>query len=44
MKRYAREEFEQHRGVEDLRKIRYLLSIGKTEYERLGKEVSGMGH
>ncbi|KAF6226860.1 hypothetical protein HO133_008301 [Letharia lupina] len=38
MKKYAREEFEQHRAVEDLRKIRYLLSTGKTEFERLGKQ------
>lgn len=43
MKQYAREEFEQHRAVEDLRKIRYLLSTGRTEFERLGKQVSGMG-
>ena len=43
MKKYAREEFEQHKAVEDLRKIRYLLSTGKTEFERLGKQVSGMG-
>ncbi|KAF6223104.1 hypothetical protein HO173_013317 [Letharia columbiana] len=43
MKRYAREEFEQHKAVEDLRKIRYLLSTGKTEFERLGKQVSNMG-
>lgn len=43
MKKYAREEFEQHRGVEDVRKIRYMLSTGKTEFERLGKQVSGMG-
>ena len=43
MKKYAREEFEQHKAVEDLRKIRYLLSTGKTEFERLRKQVSGMG-
>lgn len=43
MQRYAREEFEQQKTVEDLRKIRYLLSTGKTEFERLGKQVSGMG-
>lgn len=43
MKRYAREEFERHKAIEDLRKIRYLLSTGKTEFERLGKQVSGMG-
>lgn len=43
MKKFAREEFEQHKAVEDLRKIRYLLSTGKTDFERLGKQVSGMG-
>lgn len=43
MKKYAREEFEQHKDVEDSRKIRYLLSTGKTEFERLGKQVRGMG-
>ena len=43
MKRYAREEFERHRDVNDSGKIRYLLSTGKTEFERLGKQVSGMG-
>ncbi|KAL9138158.1 MAG: hypothetical protein Q9175_000629 [Cornicularia normoerica] len=40
MKKYAREEFEQHKAVEDLRKIRYLLSTGKAEFERLGKQSS----
>jgi len=43
MKMYAREEFERQREVVDLRKIRYLLSTGKTEFERLGKQVSRGG-
>ena len=43
MKSYAREEFERHKDVDDSRKIRYLLSTGKTEFERLGKQVSEMG-
>jgi len=43
MKMYAREEFERQREVVDLRKVRYLLSTGKTEFERLGKQVSGGG-
>lgn len=43
MARYTREEFERHRRVEEVRQIRYLLSTGKTEFERLGKQVSGMG-
>ena len=43
MKKYARDEFERHKAVQDLRKIRYLLSTGKTEFERVGKQVSSMG-
>ena len=43
MRRYAREEFERHKAVQDARKIRYLLSTGKSEFERVGKQVSGMG-
>jgi len=41
MRIYAREEFERQKGVEDQRKIRYLLSTGRAEFERLGKQVSG---
>ncbi|KAL2038260.1 hypothetical protein N7G274_008909 [Stereocaulon virgatum] len=40
MQRYAREEFERQKGVEDLRRIRYLLSVGKVEFERLVGGVS----
>ena len=40
MQRYAREEFERQKGVEDLRTIRYLLSVGKVEFERLVGGIS----
>lgn len=35
MREYARAEFERQKEVEDLRKIRYLLSTGKAEFDRL---------
>ena len=34
MKTWAREEFERYRGEKDERKIRYLLDIGKKDFER----------
>ena len=40
MREYARAEFERQKGVEDLRKIRYLLSTGKAEFDRLMGQVS----
>lgn len=40
MKRYAKEEFKRQRDVEDLRIIRYLLSTGKVEFDRLIGQVS----
>ena len=42
MKAYAREEFGRHRDVEDLRKIRYLLSTGKAELDKLRGQIGGM--
>ncbi|KAL8707790.1 MAG: hypothetical protein Q9220_007242 [cf. Caloplaca sp. 1 TL-2023] len=39
MKTFAREEFERHRAVTDETKIRYLLSTGKTEFERMERYV-----
>lgn len=39
MKRFAREEFERHRAVTDESKIRYLLSTGKTEFEKMERYV-----
>lgn len=43
MRLYAREEFEQRRNEGDLRTIRYLLSTGKAEFERVGRLVGGVG-
>ena len=42
MKLYAREEFEQRKDVEDLRKIRYLLSTGKAEFDKLRGQIGGI--
>jgi len=39
MRGYAKEEFERHREVEDLRNIRYLLSAGKAEMDRIRGQV-----
>ena len=41
MREFARAEFERHRQETDLRTIRYFLSTGKADYDRLGKMVSG---
>ncbi|KAK0724698.1 hypothetical protein B0H67DRAFT_480242 [Lasiosphaeris hirsuta] len=41
-RRFAREEFERHRGVTDLSHIRYLLSTGKTEWESMERYISGL--
>ena len=41
MREYARAEFERHRQETDLRTIRYFLSTGKADFDRLGKMVSG---
>ena len=43
MREYARAEFERQKDVEDLRKIRYLLSTGKAEFDRLMGAVSVKG-
>ncbi|CAK7242367.1 MAG: hypothetical protein STHCBS139747_003855 [Sporothrix thermara] len=40
--RFAREEFERHRGVTDLTHIRYLISTGKTEWENTERYIGGM--
>lgn len=39
MKGFAREEFDRHRGVTDDSKIRYLVSTGKTEFDRMERYV-----
>ncbi|KAK0648879.1 hypothetical protein B0T16DRAFT_122444 [Cercophora newfieldiana] len=41
-RRFAREEFERHRGVTDLNHIRYLLSTGKTEWESMERYIDGL--
>ncbi|KAK7756924.1 hypothetical protein SLS62_000940 [Diatrype stigma] len=41
-RRYARAEFERHRGVTDLGHIRYLLSTGKTEWQGMERYIGGM--
>ncbi|WDK21699.1 complex 1 protein [Colletotrichum graminicola] len=41
-RRFAREEFERHRGVTDLGHIRYLISTGKTEWQGMERYVDGM--
>ena len=43
MRQYARVEFERQKEVEDLRKIRYLLSTGKAEFDRLMGAISVRG-
>lgn len=39
MKDFARAEFERNRGVNDETTIRYLVSLGKTEFERMERYV-----
>ncbi|KAL8701660.1 MAG: hypothetical protein Q9201_004792 [Fulgogasparrea decipioides] len=39
MKKFARDEFERQRGITDETKIRYLLSSGKTEFEKMERYV-----
>ena len=43
MREYARAEFERQKEVDDLRKIRYLLSTGKVEFDRLMGAISVKG-
>ena len=43
MKLYAREEFERRKDIEDLRKIRYLLSTGKADFDKLRGQIGGVG-
>jgi Complex 1 protein (LYR family) len=40
--RFARGEFERNRRVEDLAKIRYLVSTGRTEFEGVRRYVEGL--
>ncbi|KAK4038043.1 hypothetical protein C8A01DRAFT_17825 [Parachaetomium inaequale] len=41
-RKFARDEFERHRGVTDLGHIRYLLSTGKTEWESMERYIDGL--
>lgn len=41
-RKFARDEFERHRGVTDISHIRYLLSTGKTEWEAMERYVGSM--
>ncbi|KAI8684735.1 LYR motif-containing protein 2 [Fusarium keratoplasticum] len=41
-RKYARDEFDRHRGVSDASQIRYLLSRGKTEWEGMERYIDGM--
>ncbi|KAJ9150339.1 hypothetical protein NKR23_g3816 [Pleurostoma richardsiae] len=41
-RRFARHEFERHRGVTDIGHIRYLLSTGKTEWEQMERYIDGL--
>jgi hypothetical protein len=38
-RKFARDEFERHRGVTDLGHIRYLLSTGKTEWDSMERYI-----
>ncbi|ETN38598.1 uncharacterized protein HMPREF1541_06635 [Cyphellophora europaea CBS 101466] len=40
---YARTEFERHRAVSDVGKIRYLVSTGKTELDGMRRYLGEMG-
>ncbi|KAF4504265.1 hypothetical protein G6O67_008438 [Ophiocordyceps sinensis] len=41
-RKLARDEFERHRHVKDLSHIRFLMSTGKTEWERVERNIGGM--
>ncbi|KAK4152197.1 hypothetical protein C8A00DRAFT_44698 [Chaetomidium leptoderma] len=41
-RKFARDEFERHRGVTDLGHIRYLLSTGKTEWDSMERYIDGL--
>ncbi|KAB8074831.1 complex 1 protein-domain-containing protein [Aspergillus leporis] len=39
LRSYARDEFERHRNVTDLQHVRYLLSIGKAEFDTMRRYI-----
>ncbi|KPM38616.1 hypothetical protein AK830_g7965 [Neonectria ditissima] len=41
-RKFARDEFERHRGVTDLAHVKYLMSTGKTEWEGMERYVDSM--
>ena len=41
LRAFARVEFERNRGVTDLGNVRYLVGIGKAEFERVERGVVG---
>jgi hypothetical protein len=43
MRRFARDEFQQHRNVSDLGHIRYLLSTGKTQFQTMKGSLINSG-
>lgn len=43
MKAFAREEFGRNRAVAELGQIRYLISMGKVEFEKMERYVDEMG-
>jgi hypothetical protein len=42
MKKFARDEFEHHKNVTDLTKIRYLVSTGKDQFRTMSRYVDEM--
>ncbi|CAI6341533.1 unnamed protein product [Periconia digitata] len=43
MRDFARAEFLQHRNVTDLAHIRYLISLGKTQYDNMKSSLFNSG-
>ncbi|PKS09934.1 hypothetical protein jhhlp_004557 [Lomentospora prolificans] len=39
---FARGEFESHKNVTDIQHIRYLISTGKTEWEKMERYIDGL--
>ncbi|KAF2684860.1 hypothetical protein K458DRAFT_276929, partial [Lentithecium fluviatile CBS 122367] len=43
MRQFARAEFEQHKHVTDLGHIRYLISLGKTQFDTMKNSLINSG-
>jgi hypothetical protein len=39
MRAFARAEFEQHRDVQDVGHIRYLISMGRTQFDSMRRYI-----